>query len=507
MTLVPVIGLEIHVQLKTQSKMFCSCPQSADGAPPNSAICPVCTGQPGTLPTLNAHALRLGILIGRALGCHIPDSATFDRKNYFYPDLPKGYQISQYDLPVATSGGVEIVTDAPGAREKFTIRITRAHLEEDAAKLIHLPDGTTAVDYNRAGAPLAEIVTEPDFASPAEAKAFLGELRTLLRTIRASDADMEKGQMRCDANVSIRRQHADGSWMDERYNPKVEIKNVNSMRAVERALAYEISRQSALYHAETPPAHNETRGWNEARGVTESQRTKESAEDYRYFPEPDIPLLDLTRLRDAIRVPELPAAVRIRLAQEYALSPADARTLTEDPRAVAYFEAVMSELRAWLEAVPENDASRDELWETHKKKFSKLATGWFLSKLWGFMATHGITMETLAITPENFAEFLTLIQTNKINSSAAQIILADMLLLGKDPSQVMEDKRLGQVESVDELAPIVERIVRENPKLSADYRAGKHVVMKSLIGLVMKATEGRAHPTVTEELLKMHVEQ
>ncbi len=507
MKLAPVIGLEIHVQLKTKSKMFCACSNEGETAAPNTTICPICTGQPGTLPSLNGEALRMGIKTGRALSCTIPDHAKFDRKSYFYPDLPKGYQISQYDLPVAEHGSILIEMEATAPRPSFTIGITRAHLEEDAAKLLHLGDGTTAVDYNRASSPLLEIVTDPDFTSPAEAKAFLTEMRAILRTIDVSDADMEKGHMRCDANVSMRRMNDDGTPLDPHFNPKVELKNLNSFRAIERALAYEIERQSALFHSNTPPAISETRGWNDARGVTESQRTKESANDYRYFPEPDLPALDLRKLREAISLPELPRALRLRLKDEYALAVVDARILVEEQGAVAYFEQVMSELRAWLEALPENEGTREELWETHKTKLSKLATGWMLSKLWGLMAENNITTQTLKITPENFAEFLSLIHTSKINSTAAQTILREMLLHGKDPSHIMEDKQLGQMESTDALAPIIERIVRENPKLAADYRAGKIVVLKSLIGLTMKATEGRAHPKVTEELLKLHLEQ
>lgn len=508
MKLVPVIGLEIHVQLKTKSKMFCSCSNEGETAPPNTTICPICTGQPGTLPTINKEALRLGLLTGRALNCTIPDNAKFDRKNYFYPDLPKGYQISQFDLPIAIKGSVEIdVLGKDVTRPHVRIGITRAHLEEDAAKLFHEAKGSTGVDYNRASSPLIEIVTEPDFTTPAEAKAFLNELRAIMRAIGASDADMEKGHLRCDVNVSLRRMEDDGSPIDIAFNPRVEVKNVNSFRSVERALVYEIERQGKLYHSNTPPAHNETRGWNDAKGVTEVQRSKEAAHDYRFFPEPDLPTLDLTHLRDEVTLPELPQATRARLIAEYAVSSADARTLVDEPSAITWFEQSMSELRAWLEALPENEGTREELWESHKAKLSKLVCGWLISKLWGLMATHGVTTKTLKIDPENFAEFISLVYTNKVNSTAAQTILEEMLLTGADPSHVMEDKQLGQIEDVEALAPVVERLVKENPKLVADYKAGKVVVVKSLIGLVMKATEGRAHPKVAEELIEMELKK
>jgi len=507
MNLIPVIGLEIHVQLKTKSKMFCACSNQGEYEAPNVTICPVCTGQPGTLPTLNAAALRMGLKAGKALGCRIPDRAKFDRKNYFYPDLPKGYQISQFDLPVAIDGTLEIeVHDKDATRPVAKIGIIRAHLEEDAAKLTHLESGTSTVDYNRAGTPLLEIVTAPDFTSPAEAKAFLTELRAIMRTIGVSDADMEKGHLRCDANISLRRMEDDGTPQDKTLNPKVEVKNLNSFRSVERALEYEIMRQEKLYLSNTPPATDSTRGWNDAKGMTVEQRSKESAKDYRYFPEPDLPALDLTALRDEVVLPELPVAKRARLALEYGLAPADARTLVEDPLAVDFFENAMSELRAWLEALPENEGTREELWDENKTKLAKLASGWFISKLWGLMAETHVTMKNLKIDPENFAEFITLVYTNKVNSTSAQKILASMLELGKDPSQVMEDEGLGQIADTDTLAPIVERIVRENPKMADDYRAGKVQVLKSLLGLMMKATEGRAHPKVTEELLKLHLE-
>ncbi|MCR4256414.1 MAG: Asp-tRNA(Asn)/Glu-tRNA(Gln) amidotransferase subunit GatB, partial [Candidatus Uhrbacteria bacterium] len=298
MKLIPIIGLEVHVRLKTKTKMFSDCPVVDDAAPPNTAICPVSTGQPGALPSINAEAVRLGVRAGLALGCRIPDEAHFDRKNYFYPDLPKGYQISQYDHPIAQNGSVLIevpgqeapparqTMDIVGGRDTIRIGITRAHLEEDAAKNVHdAATGSTLVDYNRAGVPLLEIVTEPDLRSPAEAKALLQELQAILRSVGASDADMEKGYMRCDANVSLLEIGEDNKPLKAGYNPKTEVKNLNSFKAVERALAYEIERHRALMEAGEVPSHA-TRGWDEHKGQTFEQRTKESGADYRYFPEP-----------------------------------------------------------------------------------------------------------------------------------------------------------------------------------------------------------------------------
>ncbi|KKR84953.1 MAG: Aspartyl/glutamyl-tRNA(Asn/Gln) amidotransferase subunit B [Candidatus Uhrbacteria bacterium GW2011_GWA2_41_10] len=274
----PIIGLEIHIQLKTQSKMFCSCPVQGNAILPNSNVCPICLGHPGTLPVPNEQAIRWGILMGMALGCRIASYSKFDRKHYFYPDLPKGYQISQYDMPIAAEGSMEI--DVPeGPRPHLKIDITRAHLEEDAAKSFHDASGKSYVDFNRAGTPLLEIVTEPDFRTPHEAKIFLQELRLMARTLGISDADMEKGQLRCDANISLRQFDEEGNIVGAFLNPKTEVKNMNSFRAVERALEHEIRRQTDLWEKGTPPSLSSTRGWNDVTQSTEPQRTKEQAEE------------------------------------------------------------------------------------------------------------------------------------------------------------------------------------------------------------------------------------
>ncbi|MDP3985315.1 MAG: Asp-tRNA(Asn)/Glu-tRNA(Gln) amidotransferase subunit GatB [bacterium] len=519
----PVIGLEIHIQLKTASKMFCGCDNRGENAPPNTTVCPICMGHPGTLPVLNDQALRFGIRMGIALGCRIPEHSKFDRKNYFYPDLPKGYQISQYDLPIAVEGAVDIEIPNPNApRDRARIRITRAHLEEDAAKLIHGVDhpehseGSPAkkeessyVDFNRAGTPLIEIVTEPDFATPEEAKIFLHELRLIARYLGVSDADMEKGHLRCDANISLRRVDDQGLPIEKELNPKTEVKNINSFRSVERALAYEIKRQTKLFEMNTPPAVSSTRGWDDDKGVTEEQRTKEAAHDYRYFPEPDLPPLMLTDLAEEIRskMTELPARRRARFIEEYGLAAADARILTDDPAWADFTEHVFSELQAWLVSSGAIEGSDAEISAEVKHTLAKLVGGWITSKLMGEMSTRAIDIRILKITPENFAEFVALVYQNKINSAAAREILGLMLESGADPSQIMEDRGLGQIESAEELLPFVERVLEHNPVEAAKLKAGEEKVLKFLVGVIMKETEGRANPKTAEQLLKRLIAQ
>ncbi|MCW1892473.1 MAG: Asp-tRNA(Asn)/Glu-tRNA(Gln) amidotransferase subunit GatB [Candidatus Uhrbacteria bacterium] len=491
----PIIGLEIHVQLKTATKLFCNCPNINDGdAAPNTAICPVCTGQPGTLPALNAHALELAMIAGHALHCEIPDTAKFDRKNYFYPDLPKGYQISQFDVPVCGKGYLDIELDDENARrQSFRIEITRAHLEEDAAKNQHTPDGaSTLVDYNRGGTPLLEIVTEPDFRSAAEAKAFLQELRTLMRWVGVSDADMEKGQMRCDANVSLMPINDDGTFAQEAYNPKVEVKNINSFRAVERAITYEIARQTDLLDTNTLPIQS-TRGWDENRGVTTEQRTKEGSADYRYFPEPDLPPVNLAEIRERMRskLPELPAATRQRLQEEFKFSKADASFLVSNEGWSDYADRVMSELGEWM-TVSEGEA----------EKVAKLVGGWLTSKLAGFLTEANQTIREVRITPENFAEFIKILSKGEINSSNGQKLLKLMMEKGTDPSQLMEEHNLGQNMDEGDVVAIVERLIAENPSQVDQFKSGKENILMWFVGQVMKATEGKANPEKVKEIAR-----
>ncbi len=493
----PIIGLEIHVQLKTKSKLFCSCANINEGdAEANTAICPVCTGQPGALPALNAHALELAMLAGHAMKCAIPDTAKFDRKNYFYPDLPKGYQISQFDLPVCGKGQLDITVDDENAsRKEVRIGITRAHLEEDAAKNQHAPDGSsTLVDYNRGGTPLLEIVTEPDFRSPAEAKAFLQELRSIMRSIGVSDADMEKGQMRCDANISLMPLNDDGTPAQIELNPKVEVKNLNSFKAVERALAYEIERQTDLYDTNTPPLQS-TRGWDENRGVTTDQRSKEGSADYRYFPEPDLPPVNLKEIRDMMRskLPELPGSTRRRLQEEYGFSEANAAFLVANEGWTGYAEHVMSELAEWIGS----DKAEDQ-----KASLAKLTGGWLTSKLAGFLTEMNRTIREVNVTPENFAEFIKILHQGEINSANGQKLLRLMIEHGADPSHLMEEHNLGQNMDENELRVVVERLIAENPAQVEQYKSGNEKILMWFVGGAMKATEGKANPEAVKELAK-----
>ena len=510
MKMVPIIGLEIHVQLNTKSKMFCSCANVDDGAAPNTAICPVCTGQPGALPTLNSTALEKGVLAGLILGCDIPNNSAFDRKNYFYPDLPKGYQISQFSLPVALNGAVDIAVPADEAlpdRQNVRIGITRAHLEEDAAKNFHAPLGidgrpATLVDYNRGGTPLIEIVTEPDLRSAAEAKCFLQELRAMMRTAKVSNADMEKGQMRCDVNISLLEVDAEGFPKSSVLNARTEIKNLNSFRAVERAIEYEIKRQLGLFEAGTPPTES-TRGWDENQGKTLEQRTKETSADYRYFPEPDLPPQDLTRIREAMsgRLPELPSAKRQRLQDDFGFAPHIAALLVTNEWD-EYTEQVMGELAAWLEASDDEHRSGGDILQERRVEMSRLVGGWLTSKLAGILAERNLTLKECNITPENFAEFIRLLDKAEINSANGQKLLLFMHETGGDPSDLMETHNLGQSVSGNELLEAVERALQANPDQVAAIRAGKAQLVKWFVGLIMRETEGRANPQQAEEEIK-----
>ena len=506
----PIIGLEIHVQLKTKSKMFCSCDNKSDDAPPNTNVCQICMGHPGVLPVLNKQALEFGLLAAHALNCHIPEKAKFDRKNYFYPDLPKGYQISQFDEPICVNGLVPIAvpTAQKDARKNADIRITRIHMEEDAAKNTHEGD-KTLVDFNRAGTPLIEIVTEPDFRSPQEAKIFLQELRRVMRYLEISAADMEKGHLRCDANISLRPIPAQspsplvGEGEGEGLHPKTELKNINSFRAVERALQYEIQRQTKLWEAGTPPKTTTTRGWDDAQAVSVEQRSKEDSADYRYFPEPDLPPLLLHDIAQQIktRLPELPAAKRARFQKEYGFSAGDALILTEEKYTADYVEKTMMELRQWIRST-EEDGTEEEKWERNKKKLVKLLSGWFITKLAGLMEKHAVAIRRLKITPENFAELLTLIHANKINAAAGLQVLEEMLLTGADPHHIVEEKKLEQVTSEEEIAEAVREAIKNNPDPVADFKSGKTNALQFLVGQVMKSSRGRANPDLAQKLLK-----
>ncbi len=486
MKYIPVIGMEVHAELKTRSKMFCRCENNGElGKVPNTHICRVCTGQPGALPVPNAAAIESVQRVGLALNCAIRFSTKFDRKNYFYPDLPKGYQISQYDEPFCEHGTMEI--------EGKPFRITRIHLEEDTGKLTH-PAGAdyTLVDFNRAGVPLMELVTEPDFGSGSEARLFCQKLRQVLRYLEVSDADMEKGQMRCEVNISL---HPEG---EERLSgTKVEIKNLNSFKTVERAIDYEILRQTEALDA-GEKIIQETRGWDEGRAVTVSQRKKESAHDYRYFPEPDIPPFtfgeaDIVRLKETL--PELPDAKVNRFMLEYGLPLADTLTLTEDKQEAAYFDAVVSELMAKVKTTE----TKSDL-----QRLVKLAANYYLTEVRKFLTAENKTLSELPVTAENYAEFVGIVADGVINSSAAQTVL-HLMLKGSDgdtdPSHIIERRNLAQTSDVSELEPIIEQIVAKNPQSVADYKAGKAKALQFLLGQMMKETKGKANPTIVQEIL------
>lgn len=502
---IPVIGLEVHVQLKTATKMFCSCPSTKEKTPSNTTVCSVCLGHPGTLPSVNAEAVRLGVRLGLALNCTIPDISRFDRKNYFYPDLTKGYQISQYDVPIAEHGS--FVVEAPGL-DPFTIRITRAHLEEDTGKSFH---GTkkTLLDFNRAGLPLVEIVTEPDFTSPEQAKAFLQELRLLCRSLGISDAEMEKGQLRCDANISLREVDEEGLVVGALYHPKTEVKNMNSFKAVERALQYEIARQEELWVAGTPPSVSTTRGWNEKTQKTALQRDKEASGDYRYFPEPDLPPLSLVALREeeSARLQELPSVKRLRFREEYRLSTASARELTDDIPVADYAEQVFSELQGWLMALPALDGAEEDILQKEREKLGKLVHGWLISKLGGILAEQGGTLPPQNITPENFAEFLTLIATRTLSTSNGLKVLTRMAKSGEDPSQILEDGTLTTREDDGEISETVLRVLARCTTEVQRYQKGEKQLLAYFLGQVLKETGGAADPVLVKNMLLVELEK
>lgn len=489
-----IIGLEIHLRLNTKSGMFCGSANVEDMIP-NSHVCPVCLGHPGALPQLNEEAVRLGARFALALRCEINEYSTFDRKHYFYPDLPKGYQITQGDRPIAENGYLDFY---PNPAEQKRVRIERLHLEEDAAKNKHGASGETLIDFNRSGAPLGEMVTRPDIRTAEEAKVFLQELQQIARFTKVSTADMEKGQMRVDVNVSLR------PVGDEAMYPKTEVKNVNSFRSVERAIDHEIERQTQLWQDGKAPETESTRGWDDKKGVTVEQRTKEGAADYRLMPEPDIPPLVLTREQiDRWRssLPELPAARRERFQEEYELSYGDAKTLLADPRVGEYFEHVISEMRAWLDALDDTDGSDAEIWAKYRKKIGRIATNWITTELFGLMKESGTDFADIKIDAENFAELLTLVYEKRLNSSAAQKVLKIMFRQGGDPSQIMEEHDLTQMSDASSIEEIVNKVLAENPDTIEQYRGGKDNVLKFLVGQVMKESKGKANPEMATKLL------
>src|SRR3989344_1703170 len=521
MNLENIIGLEIHIQLKTFSKMFSSADNRGEYAAMNTTINEVDLAHPGTLPVPNREAIIFALKMALALECQIPEQSKFDRKHYFYPDLPKGYQISQYDQPLGTKGVVVLHDNG----DHMPIRIHRLHLEEDAAKLLHdHTPGASVVDHNRAGTPLIEIVTEPYIRTSAQAGAFLKELRMLARALDISDADMEKGHLRCDANISLRPAG------DTQLYTKTEIKNLNSFRAVEKALEYEIKRLTKLWEQGNPPSAQSTRGWDEHKGETIIQREKEDAKDYRYFPDPDIPplrfdligdgpplldkegsfrspllikegvgggIISIPQLRKSL--PELPQQMRSRFITQYGFSYADAYVLTEDRDWAEFTEETITELRAWLLSLETTEGSAEEVWEKHGKKLAQLVGNWLINKLATLLNTSGTRLQDTKVTPENFAELLALVFEKKVNSSSAQVILEKVFKTGNNPASIMQEEGLEQVSDAGELDSLIAKAIAQNPSVVFDYKNGKENAIMFLVGSVMKESKGKANPQVVKE--------
>ncbi len=459
----PRIGLEVHAQLLTKTKLFCSCSADYFGAPPNAHTCPVCLGMPGALPVLNERAVEYALTAALALHCEIPLRSTFARKNYFYPDLPKGYQISQFDEPLAVGGYLDLPT---GKR----VRIRRLHLEEDAGKLLHTDDGATLVDLNRAGVPLIEIVSEPDLSSPQEARLYMEELRRILRYLGVCSGDMEEGSLRCDANISVSTNTELGT--------KVEIKNMNSFRAIEEALQFEVERQRGILER-GGTVHQETLLWNEKTGKTESMRSKEESEDYRYFPDPDlVPVQtdETWRGRVMRSLPELPAQKRARWAREYQLPEYDIAVLTDERPLAEYFESVV------------------RLYNQPKE-----VSNWMMSELLRLVKESQTT--EIPLPPEHFAQVLQMVSAGQINRTVAKEVLEESFRTGKAPEEIVRAKGLAQISDERALVEIIARVLAEHPKAVADFKSGKEAALGFLQGQVMKATQGKADPTKTREVL------
>ena len=482
----PTIGLEVHAELKTKTKMFCDCLNDSEEKHPNLNVCAVCLGHPGALPTINQKAVEAVLKAGIALNGDTPQFSKFDRKNYFYPDLPKGYQISQYDLPLVFGGVLKGVC------------LRRIHLEEDTGRLVHelgsknnelrdtsghnpkfIIHNSSFVDFNRAGVPLMELVTEPDIKNAEEAMDFAKELQLILRYLGVSDADMEKGQMRIEANVSISN--------NDKMGTKVEVKNINSFKAVQDAIEYEIQRQEELLKSGQKVVQ-ETRGWNENKKSTVSQRLKEEAHDYRYFPEPDLPPLDLSKFDwQALKlaIPELPHIKRLRFVKEYNLSPEQAEILAADRNTAKYFEESASELKS-------ESAAADY----------QLLYNYLISDFRGLLAEKGLLFSDVKVNPENFADLIVLIVAKRVSSRTAKDILKKMLETGLDPAQILKEENLEQISGESELEIIVQSAIQENPAAVADYKKGKAQAIQFLVGKAMAKLRGRGNPEVLQQLFK-----
>ncbi len=480
-----VIGLEIHAELNTRTKMFCSCLNDPDEKVPNTNICPVCMAHPGSLPVINKEAVEKTIKANLALNCKIAKKSKFDRKSYFYPDLPKGYQISQYQLPFGENGFLEI--------DGRKIRVERIHLEEDTGRLIHDDEKESSlVDFNRAGVPLMELVTKPDIHSAEEARKFAEELKLIFRHLDVSFANMEKGQMRIEVNISLQK--------GDKMGTKVEIKNLNSFKSVVQGINYEIERQRDLLERGGEVVQ-ETRGWLQKEGRTVSQRVKEEAHDYRYFPEPDLPpiIINEEYINKMIsEIPELPQRKRNRFKEQYDLADDDVETFVKNKKLGDYFEKVSSELMNWVKAVD----MKSEVKEEEAKKLNSFCANYIITDLLAMLKENSVSVDDLLITPENFAEFITLRYKKKISSKTGKVILEEMFKTGGDPSQIMEEKDLTQIKDSGQINELAKEVIDENPESVEDYRNGKENVIQFLIGQLMKKTKGKANPEMASKVLQ-----
>jgi len=475
MPFVPCIGLEVHAELDTESKMFCRC-RVEFGAEPNSRCCPVCLGLPGSLPVPNKKAVEYVIRTGLALNCQVAERCRFARKNYFYPDLPKNFQISQYEEPLTYGGHIDLEVNG----QPKHIRIRRAHLEEDTGKNIHLPDGGTLIDYNRCGIPLMEIVTEPDFTSGMECREYLTELRSILRYLQVSTANMEEGVMRAEPTVNL---------IDEtsgEATPKVEIKNLNSIRSVHDAVEYEIQRQRRCLQT-GEQMYQETRLWNEEQHITATMRRKESTDDYMYFPEPDlVPLAPEPQWVESIKasIPELPTPLRRRLIEEHGLPEYDAEVITAERGIANYYEETVA-----AGAGP------------------KAASNWLMSEVMGYLNEQDLLISDLQVSPDELAKLLVLIDKGAISGKIAKDVFAEMAQSGKPPDQIIAEQGLAQINDENELARLVAEAIAHNPEAVEDFQSGKGKALGALVGYIMGQTRGQANPQLVNQLLREKLSQ
>lgn len=470
-----IIGIEVHAQLLTRSKMFCACAADYASAPPNTRVCPVCLGMPGTLPVINERAVEFVVMTGLALHCEIAAHSRFARKNYNYPDLMKGYQISQYELPLCSNGWLEIEVDGQVKR----IGIERVHLEEDTAKLTHA-GGYSLIDVNRAGAPLMEIVSAPDLRTGEEARQYLTKLRAILRYLGVSSGNMEEGSMRCEVNISLRPAGT------EVRGTKVEVKNLNSFRSVRRSIECEMQRQAGILDS-GGRVEQVTMGWDEVRGRTVLQRVKESSDDYRYFPEPDLPPLQLSRewvegIR--VRLPELPDDRKERFVRQYGLQAYDAGVLTADRDVAAFFE----------DAVAEGGDP-------------KAIANWITGEMFHLTNARGMEIGNAKVRPQQLCELLGLVDQGTISSSAAKEVFAEMFDSGESPVHIVRRRGLEQISDTSALEQVAEQVITANPDAATEYRAGKEQVLKFLLGQMMKATRGKANPSLAGEILRKRLKR